>query len=47
MNKISSQISLFVAKIDPTYIGVVLFLICVAMFVVAAGAPEAGGSSIR
>lgn len=47
MKKIWSDITLFAAKIDPTYIGVVLFLIAMAMFVVAAGAPEAGGSSIR
>lgn len=47
MNKIWREVSLFVAKIDPTYIGVVVFLIAVALFVVAAGAPEAGGSSIR
>jgi hypothetical protein len=47
MNKIWREINLFVAKIDPTHIGVVIFLIALTMFVVAAGAPEAGGSSIR
>ena len=47
MNKIWSEINLFVAKIDPTIIGMVVFLAALALFVVAAGAPEAGGSSIR
>lgn len=47
MKKIWHNVVLWVVTIDATSVALVLFLLALAMFVVAAGAPEAGGTSVR
>jgi hypothetical protein len=47
MKKIWREVYMWVITIDATSVGLVLFLLALAMFVVAAGAPEAGGTSVR
>ena len=47
MNKIWREIVLLASKVNSDYLGIVLFLLALTLFVAAAGAPEGGGTSIR
>ena len=47
MKKMMRDGYLWVATIDSNKMSLVAFVIALAMFVVAAGAPEAGGTSVR
>ena len=47
MKKMMRDVYLWAATINSSNAGLVAFLFALAMFVVAAGAPEAGGTSVR
>jgi hypothetical protein len=47
MNKIARDIYLSAAHIDASKVRIIVFVLSLAMFVVAAGAPESGGDFIR
>lgn len=47
MNKFARDLYLSTAKIDASKIRIIVFVLTLAMFVLAAGAPEAGGDFIR
>lgn len=44
MSKFSQQIVLATGKMNPNTARVVLFVLSMALFVIAAGAPDAGGT---
>ena len=47
MKKMLSDLYVAAGSVDQTKVSIVFFLITLAMFVVAAGAPDAGGTTVR
>jgi len=47
MNKIARDLYLSAANLDAQKVRIVLFVVSLAMFVLAAGAPECSGDVIR
>lgn len=47
MNKLTRDLYLSASQIDASKIRLIVFVLTLAMFVLAAGAPEAGGDFMR